>query len=65
MNMPNMTPAPSAPQKNNTPIIIGVVVLVVLCLCCVLAGGAYYLYQNGDQIFHTGSSGWQILHSIL
>ncbi len=64
MTMPENNPAPSAP-RSNTPLIIGIVVAVVLCLCCIVLGGAYYLYQNGDQIFKTGSSGWILLRAAF
>ncbi len=40
-------PAPDAPKKNNTWLIVGIVV-VVLCCCCVVVGGV--LWQYGDQI---------------
>ncbi len=49
------TPAPQAPKKSNTPLIIAVIVIVILCICCLAAAGIYYLYQNGDQLFGTGS----------
>ncbi|MFC1878472.1 hypothetical protein ACFLZW_01035 [Chloroflexota bacterium] len=39
-------------KSNKTLIIIIVAVLVVICCCCLVgAGGLWYLYQNGDQIF--------------
>lgn len=51
----NPTPMPEQPKKSNTGLIIAIIVVVVLCLCCVLAGGAYYLYQNGDRLLNTGA----------
>ncbi len=52
------TPMPEQPKKSNTGLIIAVIVIVVLCLCCAVIGGGYYLYQNGDKIFGTGTSSW-------
>ncbi len=52
---PTPAPLPEEPKKNNTPLIIGIVVVVLLCCCCIGGGAIYYLYQNGDQIFNTGS----------
>ena len=45
MNEPVGSAGP-APQRNNTPIIIGVVAVLLLCCCCVAIGGWLY----GDQI---------------
>ncbi len=45
---PASAPAPEAPKKNNTWLIVGIV-LVVLCCCCVALGGfAWYAWNNGD-----------------
>ncbi len=52
---------PEPPKRSNTGIIVAVIVIAVLCLCCAVAAVAYYLYQNGDQIFGTGMLIRQIL----
>ncbi len=51
---PAPAPLPEEPKKNNTVLYI-VIGVVVLCCCCVGLATLYYLYQNGDQIFGTGS----------
>jgi len=39
-------------KKDNKIWIIIAVVLIVLCCCCLLvAGVAWWLYENGDEIF--------------
>ncbi len=48
-------PMPDQPKKSNTGLIIAIVVIVVLCICCLAGGAIYYLYQNGDQLFGTGT----------
>lgn len=45
---------PVEPKKNNTVMYI-VIGVVVLCCCCTSLFAIYYLYQNGDAIFGTGS----------
>ncbi len=52
---PTPAPLPEEPKKNNNTLIIVIVVVVLLCCCCAGAAGVYYLYQNGDQLFGTGS----------
>lgn len=49
MNEPMGTPAPApeAPKKSNTGLIIAIVVVVVLCCCCALGVA---LWQYGDQL---------------
>ena len=32
-------------------IIVAVVVLVLCCCCVLISGGAWYLWENGDEIF--------------
>ena len=45
-------PMEEPPQKKPTTVIIIVVVLLVLCCCCLVgAGGAYWLWNNGDELF--------------
>ena len=38
-------------EKSKTWIIIAVVVVVLCCCCAIVSGGAWYLWENGDQIF--------------
>jgi hypothetical protein len=42
------------PKKNKAPIwvIVFIILLVVLCCCVAVAGGLWYLWVNGDSIFH-------------
>ncbi|MBU0513048.1 MAG: hypothetical protein KKD28_10210 [Chloroflexi bacterium] len=38
-------------KKDNKTVIIVVVAIVLCCCCAVSAAGAWYLYNNGDNLF--------------
>lgn len=42
---------PEPPKRSNTVLIIIIIVLVLLCCCCLAVVSAWYLWNNGDEIF--------------
>ena len=49
-----MTEAPTNNNRQRTIIIVVVIVLILLCCCCpAVAGGLYWLWNNGDRLVGT------------
>ncbi len=50
--IPPAAPQAGAGKSSRTWLIVVIVLVAVCCVCAALGGTVYYLYQNGDRIFH-------------